>query len=237
MTLSILCVTKGEERAYPFLSAMVALASTLRAEMVIAVDTLHGACDSIERRYGVVARVVRVGSLGFLESALDVAVYACNGDYILRLDDDERCSPAMAVWLFQESYLTSDHWKFPRLHLWPSEDSVVITPHLWPDHQTRLSVKGKSAGRTSVHAGSPFGGGLDAHVCIEHHKFLTRSREDRLSIALEYDKQWPGSGTGGMKPFSLPEDVYETVMTVAKGDGSVPWEPAWEKAVDMRGAA
>jgi hypothetical protein len=127
----------------------------------------------------------------------------------------------MLTWLFHGHYWHADHWKFPRVHFWGDDQTVLMTPHLWPDHQTRLSTKSKSYGRRSVHAGSPFGGGEAADVCIEHHKFLIKSREERLGIAQVYDGVHPGFGTGGMKPFSLPEESYEEVSFTRYTNGGV----------------
>lgn len=224
MSLSILCVTRLEPHAALFLSAMGTVASRVGAEFVLAVDG-----EAPERGFPDADRVGYVHSKGYLESVLEDALTLCRGDWVLRLDDDERCSPMLANWLSTRQYVAHDHWKFPRAHFWPDECSVMMTPHLWPDHQTRLSVRGKAGGRTTVHAGSPFGGGEEAPVYLEHHKFLARSHAERLVIAMRYDRQIPGAGTGGMRPFSLPEDVYDKVKVVERGSGIVPWAPRWVK--------
>ena len=231
MSLSVLCVTKLEPHAARFLYIMQDLASALDAQFVVAVDGDVGeqrpACDVL----------VPVKSAGFLESVLEIGINACSGDYVLRLDDDEMASQAMFDWLVQRAYEAEDHWKFSRVHLWGDDESVLMTPHLFPDHQTRLSIKAKSGGRHSVHAGSPFGGGVEAPVYLEHHKFLVRSCEDRLRIAKTYDQQAPGYGTGMMKPFSLPEWAYGTALLVEKGQGTVPWTPAWQREISLGASA
>jgi len=204
--LSILCVTKGESYARPFIQDMLRLAYSIGAEVVLAADGPTAMCNL--RAWNTSARLVRVDSKGYIESVLDEAVDACRGVYILRLDDDERCSPAMEKWLDEVQYTQDVHWKFPRAHFWKDLRTCIINPPLWPDHQTRLSVKEMSGGRRTVHAGSPFGGGRLAPVVLEHHKFLIKSYEERLAIAKVYDSVHPGYGTGGMRPFSLPEDVY-----------------------------
>jgi hypothetical protein len=133
---------------------------------------------------------------------------------VLRLDDDETASPAMVKWLLDGMWQTADHWKFPRMNLWLDREQKVEnvlaldTPQLFPDHQTRLSRVDLAGGRTHVHAGSPHGGGEEASACIYHWKFIVKTYAERLAIAQSYDKVAQGAGTGGMKVFSLPEDVY-----------------------------
>jgi hypothetical protein len=167
------------------------------------------------------ALIVPIASKGYLESVHDEALRACRGKYVLRLDDDERISPAMRHWLFKRTYRLAPHWKFPRVHFWGDAQTVLLTPQLYPDWQTRLSHRNFAGGRTIIHCGSPFGGGEDAQVQIEHHKFLVRSFEDRLRIAEAYDAVMPGAGTGGMSAFSLPERFYagEDVRFVPYQDG------------------
>lgn len=226
MKLTILCVTRAEPHARRFLLEMAALAAALEdAELVVAADGEDAAhrlrvvtfCEGST----VIADAVRqVRSLGYIESVLDEALGFCRGEYVLRLDDDERCSPAMARWLNGRRYMAAEHWKFPRANLWPTADHVALTPHLWPDHQTRLSVRGKAGGRSLIHSGSPFGGGEDAGVVIEHHKFLVKSLEERRAIVGRYDRIQPNAGTSFLA-FSCPEDAYPDGVAVgALGDGT-----------------
>lgn len=224
--LSILCVTVAADWARPFLEKHRDLAQGLSAEIVIAA---HGdaAADRIRAWRLPLAATVR-GSVPMLESVLDDALTHCHRRYVLRLDDDERCSPAMVRWLAMNEYAAADHWKFPRVHLWPDTETALMTAQLFPDHQTRLSVRSKAGGRRSLHAPSPHGGGSLAPVAIQHHKFLVRSREERRRTAQRYDSIQPGYGTGGMLAFSLPEDVYPVAKVAEVGDGRVPWTPQWE---------
>ena len=235
MRLSILCVTKALPHAVPFLRSMALLGQSLIAEVVFAADgekALRVVSD-----LPTVPQVLLVHSRGFIESVLDEAVKACSGDYIFRLDDDETASRALVEWLTSEEYTESDHWKFPRMHLWPDANSMIVSQHLFPDYQTRLSIKAKSGGRSTVHAGSPFGGGSIAPVAILHHKFLVRSYEERKKTAEIYDREYPGYGTGGMLPFNLPEDFYDKVDIVSVDDGHVPWQPSWYKSNVTMGRA
>ena len=202
MKLSILCVTRAEPFAEPFLTAMAELAGDLEAELAIVRDG------------------VDVHSSGYIESVLDEALGFCTGDYVLRLDDDERCSPAMVDWLASGKWASRPSWKFCRQHLWGDERHFIITPQLWPDHQSRLAHRSLSGGRITIHAGSPHGGGELAPCAMVHAKFLVKSLEERRAIVRRYDAIQPGAGTN-FAAFSVPEDVYEEAAIAEVGDGSI----------------
>jgi hypothetical protein len=202
--LSILTVTQAQPFAIPFLKTMHEMAQSLRADFCLIADGTE-AQAALECE-GIPVRAV-VRSAGYIESVLDEAVMYALGEYVLRLDDDERCSWPMFSWLQQACYVTSDHWKFPRAHLWGDDQTYIHHLQLWPDHQTRLSTKVKSGGRRTVHAGSPWGGGTVAPVVLEHHKFLVKTPEERRAIAAGYDRVAVGFGTGGMLAFNLPEEA------------------------------
>jgi len=209
--LSILTVTKAEHFTGFFLNRMQKLAIAANAEFVIAGD----GSDAINRLkkagYGDEDILVSVKSNGTMESVLDSAVRCCSGKYILRLDDDECVSPEMFQWLVREDFTEADHWKFSRAHLWHHEGLYITNAPLWPDHQTRLSVKKKSGGRPVLHVGSPFGGGRLAPVILEHWKFLVKSTEERWAIAKFNDQFGPGFGTGSMLPFNVPEASFASL--------------------------
>lgn len=182
--LTILCVTADEDYAQPFVDEMLDLGDRLGAEVII-----HDGRGA-----------------GAIENVLDVALRECqSGGYVLRLDDDERVSPRMEEWLASEMYVQCDHWAFPRLNLWPNESHYAVTPPLYPDLQTRLSLRELSGGRSHVHAGSPFGTGDVAPVAIEHHKFLVRTEAERRELLARYEAIQPGAGTE-YAIFSVPED-------------------------------
>lgn len=184
--LTILCVSAGREWASPFIETMRDHAEQLGANFL----RLRDGED--------------VHSGGYIESVLDEAVARCETAYVLRLDDDEKISGEMLRWLGQGHYRESEHWAFPRRNLWPDASRYITNPPLWPDLQTRLSVKAKAASRTQIHSGSPFGTGRVAPVAIEHHKFLVRSEEERRALVERYDAIVPGAGAQ-YAMFSLPE--------------------------------
>ncbi len=226
MRLSILSVSQAAPYALRFLREFDYLATRLGAECVWIADGVDAYNTLMAQPRNPNTRVHEVTSRGFIESILDDAVARCTGEYILRLDDDELPSEAMVRWLANESYTQHDHWWFPRAHLWPDTQSMLLTPQLWPDGQTRLSIKEKSGGRHHIHAMSPFGPGECAGVMIHHHKFLVRSREEREETA----RRWHG---GAMTAFSLPEEVYGTVRVVDPGNGHAEWEPEWSSEMQI----
>lgn len=229
MNLSILCITQIEPHSRPFLLHMIEVVRALPypAEMVIAYDHRHEV-SSIAVLQELLAlpasfhansvHITPMHSQGYLESIYDRAVQACRGDYVLRLDDDERMSDHMVRWLVEGVYMLSDHWKFERAHLWGDEQHFIPAQPLWPDHQTRLSKKAKAGGRGVIHAGSPFGGGDLADGCvIEHHCFLVRSYEERKAKMDRYNRIQEGAG---WPAFNLPEIYWESDVPVAPYDRS-----------------
>jgi hypothetical protein len=200
--LAILCVTNGQPHAPEFLLHHERLTRELGARFIVAIDGSHppGGWPALFAH-----EVIRVQSNGCIESVLDEAVSACPDGYILRLDDDEKVTRAMRDWLSDGEYRKADHWAFPRLHLYPDADHYVTTAPLYPDVQTRLSLKRFSGGRARV--------GTVAPVAIEHHKFLCRPLEDRRRLVERYEALQSGAGAD-FRVFSLPEDF----------DGTLAWE-------------
>ena len=207
--LSILTVTKAESYTPLFLKKMRELAIAANSELVIAGDGPEAMNTLRAWGLGEEEVLVSVSSKGFIESVLDQAVNCCGGKYILRIDDDELVSPEMFRWIVNEEFTAADHWKFARAHLWQRQSLYITNPPLWPDHQTRLSIRKKSGNRTFIHAGSPYGGGKLAPVILEHAKFLVKSAEERQAIADRYDSFGVGLGSHGMLAFNLPEKAYE----------------------------
>lgn len=209
------------------------LALKLGAEFVIGADGVN-AFEQI-KTWDIDCKVSLLKSRGLQEEIQDKAIATAIGNFILLLDDDELASPAMEQWLERKDYEEHDHWKFPRMNLWPTVNSVLMEPPLFPDHQVRLSSREKAGGRRFIHDTSPYPDSLLAPVAIEHHKFLVKLYSERRSIAERYDKFAKGFGTGYFLPFSLPELAYRDrdVLTVEKGDGTVPWTPIWEQMTRM----
>jgi hypothetical protein len=159
--LSILCVTEAEPHAEPFLLSMLDLATHCEAELVVACDGL----DAFERvlempRVADNADVSMVESKGYVESVLDYALRRVSSEWVLRLDDDERVNPPLALWLVERDFVREPLWSFRRVNLWQDARHALDTALLWPDPQTRLSRRELAGGRKSIHVASPAGSGL-----------------------------------------------------------------------------
>lgn len=227
--LSILCITRFERHALPFIAHLRELAAACGGEFVLVADGRHAYAGLRSLGYD----PHRVESDGYVESVLEDGLTFCERDYVLRLDDDECCSRAMERWIVNGAYRTANHWKFPRAHLWNDNQHMLVTPHLWPDHQTRLSARKFAGGRSTIHAGSPHGGGIEAPCIIEHHKFLVKTIEERREIVRRYDAIQANAGTS-FRAFSVPEDFY-TAEEIR--DSIHPWDGDWHGQVTQQGAA
>lgn len=205
-SLSILCVSQVKTRAIPFLDDMKNTAAALGAEFVLAEDGKD------------------VHSQGYLESVLEPAIALTHGDYVLRLDDDERCSRAMLRWLELKLYEQADHWSFPRVHLWKDPFTMIHEQYYWPDLQTRCSVRAKAGGRSEIHSGSPFGAGTIARVCIEHFVYLVKPYEERIAIAENYHRIRHGADGGPFRASAI-EDEHPDGLNLMEydGEGEVPF--------------
>jgi hypothetical protein len=223
MSLSIFTVTKAEPHAERFLREMIDLSGQLGAEFLIGCDgfgAMTEVVDWFHRHGGPEPHIVLAESDGYLESVHDAVLAETTGDYVLRLDDDESVSLAMERWLAAKSYEADDHWCFARAHLWGDARTMLVTPHLWPDWQTRLSVRAKAGGRNVIHGGSPWGAGRQAPGVLLHHKFLVRTRAEREAIADRYDAIRPGAGRqADMAAYQVPEQVYTEFPLADVGDG------------------
>lgn len=204
--LSILCVSQVKPRAIPFLEDMKRTAEALGGEFVLAEDGKD------------------VHSQGYIESVLDDAIALTRGDYILRLDDDERCSRSMLRWLELKKYEEGDHWSFPRIHLWKDVHTMIMEEYYWPDLQTRLSTRAKAGGRSEIHAGSPFGAGTIARVSIEHYVYLVKPYEERIAIAANYHRIRAGADGGPFRASGI-EDEHPEGLNLMEYDleGEVPF--------------
>lgn len=204
--LSILCVSQVKPRAIPFLDDMKRTADALGGEFVLVEDGKD------------------VHSQGYIESVLDQALALTHGDYILRLDDDERCSRSMLRWLETKQYEQGDHWSFPRVHLWKDPHTMIMEEYYWPDLQTRCSTRAKAGGRSEIHAGSPFGAGTIARVSIEHYVYLVKTYEERIAIAANYHRIRAGADGGPFRASGI-EDEHPEGLHLMEYDlkGEVPF--------------
>jgi hypothetical protein len=78
---------------------------------------------------------------------------------------------------------------------------------LWPDWQSRLSVRSMAGKLNGIHGGSVHGLGAPVpQGYIEHHKLLCKTYDQRVSDVRHYDELEPNAGTA-TRHFYLPEEV------------------------------
>ena len=218
MTLSILCVTNGKPYSGRFIEQMYADAHEIGATMVLGLDgeTAQNAgypCD----------RSINLETTGVLEDVHDKAVEFCSTDWVLRVDDDERISPALLRWLKDGGYIKAKYalYAFPRVYMWDDDKHILTNDGMWPDLQTRLGLKQFMFGYTYVHAGNPNGTGAIAPYALEHHNLLVKSRSEREAIAKLYESKQPGAGTlPQYAKYNLPETFFDVIETKEYKDGN-----------------
>ena len=208
--LSIVCVTKCEAHVEPFLANIVRLAGHLDAEMVFGLDGTSPHQSLVQGSSSIVVPVFG----RFLEEMIDPALDAASGRFILRLDDDERCSDEMVKWLESGVYTNHDSWFFPRVHLWPTRDSVITSLPYFPDFQGRLTTKEKAYRAPTIHAGSPYAS-FRAPCYMEHHNLLTKTKEQRRELTARYHTIIHGTpltaaDVDTVYPEDAPEDYIKT---------------------------
>lgn len=222
MNLSILCVTDGGEHAEPFILSMSALALILDAEIVIGLDG-ERARNAGFGEWVKNTIVLPPHDVPLQEMVSDIAVGACSGDYVLRLDDDEKVSPALRKWLMKGQF-TETTYSFPRVYMYPDKRHILSNEGIYPDLQTRLGRKDMMMGVNHIHAGNPNGAGQIMPFAIEHHKLIVKSYEQRKAIAERYEAIRPGAGTlPEYARYNLPEMFYSKfeVKEYTDGDYSV----------------
>jgi len=98
--ISIVCVSKCDTYALPFLERMHNLADYLAGEFLLAIDVTEDhekAMDWVISFAPYADRVIPVQTKGYVESVLDKVLGMVNGLWVLRLDDDESVPPAMEI--------------------------------------------------------------------------------------------------------------------------------------------
>lgn len=210
MSISVLCVTRGERHTPRFLQHFALVASFLRAELVIARDR----CDIVVA--GAKTIDVDCSVCPTCETVLEESVAACSGDWILRLDDDETVSLAMLGCLLAADLSGYEAVGFPRAHLWGDERTMLTNPDYWPDTQMRFS-KREWAVRRTLHEGAPR---MDcvAPGCLLHHVYLVRDREARRETAERYCRI---QGVPMPDPPRYWPSDYLDATTIPVGDGAI----------------
>jgi len=204
--LSICCLTQCKPHSHKFLIAMRYLADYLDAEFVLGAD----GCEEIAREY--TDRVIPVKSKGYLESVLQEVLDFCTGDYIFRLDDDERVSNSLFNW-FCDTPLTSPTYSFRRLELYGDDQHYLAHQSLYPSVSPRLSTRQYAICKDNIHGHFvPYGEVVEQPIL--HYKFLIKTYEERLEIANRYESIAKNAGLGSYKVWTLPEDIEGVIDTI-----------------------
>lgn len=210
--LSIVCVTDLGNHAPPFIGKMSAYAKILDAELIIGWDIRRGESETDYFWLSELAdKVIPVKSKGYLESVLNRVATHADGNWVLRLDDDETLPTLTIEWLRYGSFRDYPVWSIRTANLWGDDRHFITTSPLWPDAHARLSTKKLATGwKNTPHASAPHGAGRMAPAMILHHKFLVKSYEERVQIARRYDDIREGGGTGPTYlPHTLPEHRWD----------------------------
>lgn len=215
MKLSIICVTQADAKVRPFLQHFISLAHILGAEIIFG---CHGApaVQWLETQKGLDGVFVE-GQ--FIEEMLDPVIAACQGNYILRLDDDERCSAGLVNWLKSGEWVRRDSWFFSRRHLWPDERHCLAGQPYFPDFQVRLSVKRQARRQPKLHAAHAYPAyRAPGMAYLEHHVFLVRSRAERQMVTAKYETlrtgaNFPLEQVNVVLPYDDPSLVVEPIQS------------------------
>lgn len=212
-TLTVLTVSTLPWYAWRFIRLARNIAEGLGAEHVLAADlggmpTIRAdALRALGEGDGPGTRTVFVdsGGAGYLEACLNQAIDRCNGEYIFRLDDDERASPALAMWLREwlGDANAEPQYTFPRAALWPDEAHWANEPEVWPDAQARLATRELSR-RSYVHE-QWCGDEVFVKAPIIHHSYLVKTAAEHEAIAAVYRRERPDA------PYWMPNDATRTV--------------------------
>ena len=206
MTISICCLTECKPFTDRFLLDMKSIAKELNAEFVLGAD----GCEELARKY--TDKVIPVKSKGYLESVLQEVLDFCTGDYVFRLDDDERVSNSLLEW-FHTTELSSPTYSFRRFELYGDENHYLTHHLVHPSMSPRLTTKELAICKDMIH-GHFVEYGTVVEQPILHYKFLVKTYKERLEVANKYESIAENAGLGLYKVWTLPEDVDEVLDTI-----------------------
>lgn len=153
----------------------------------------------------------------YFEELIDPVIYACDGEYILRVDDDESVSSGLRDWLSTGEFVRRDSWFFSRRHLWPDAGHCLAKQPYFPDFQARLSVNRQARRPVKIHAAHAYPAyRAPSWAYLNHHVFLIRTREERQAITAKYEtirtgKPFEAKDVNVVKPY---DDVNPVTLPV-----------------------
>jgi hypothetical protein len=188
-------------------------------ELVVLVDRQHA--DEYTRRVAasLATRVSEVDGKGYVEAHLREMIQACRGDWILRLDSDERLAPAWSQgwWL---KYLDGEHTHFWVPRQWFDTRHTYLTVAPWAaDPQMRLfrNVPSKITFPEQIHEHMVVAGSGEylAELPIEHHVLWLKTRAEREEKVARYLRLRPEKACAN---FYLFEEQPGRNSTPASGE-------------------
>lgn len=203
----MLCATRAEACVRPFLAEMGPLAKACGGRFGVVLD----GAESAERWKQLGLRAYQFVAEDGVHQAMQQVVSECRTEYILILDDDERCTMRLANWLIGKHYQSAPFWYVPRAWLYQDRHHFISSKKHWPNHALRIGAQEAITVLTGpIHAGWMAGPGAK-EICpyaIEHHKLLIRSLAERKDTVAKYEAIKPGAG---MPNHYLPECVMVDV--------------------------
>lgn len=211
MSLSVLCATQAEACARPFLAEMRPLAHACGGRFQVVLDR----SESYERWTTLGLKGDCVVAQDGVHQAMQELIGQCASDYALILDDDERCTPALAEWLREGRYEDADFWYIQRAWLYHDTKHYISSAKHWPNPALRIGRPARVHVPRAIHAGWMDGPGTRATApyAMEHHKLLIRSFEERQATVARYEAI---RRDAGMPSHYLPECV---MVDVAEWNG------------------
>ncbi len=217
MTLSFCVLTKNSAA---YVEQLMRTARSFADEIVVAVDS--SSTDSTEKICGRYAdKLFRVEPVGSLARGLAWLQQQCEGDWILRLDDDELPSERLVAALprLREDNGITHYW-IRRRWVFGGESRYIDQHPWWPDWQMRLHrnipsivhVPARVHTRTMVEGGSKYVyEGSIYHLDLVYHSEVQRRRK----VEEGYERRTPGKG---LLHYYVPERVSPTTAPMPKDD-------------------
>lgn len=206
MSLSVLCATRAEAVVRPFLAEMGPLAKACGGRFGVVLD----GSESYERWKDLGLSAHTIIAQDGVHLAMQDTVNECPTEYVLILDDDERCPQALSEWLQQRQYETADCWYISRAWLYPDRQHYITSPKHYPNFTARIGRTSGVVVPTQIHAGwiAKFPETAFCPHSLEHHKLLIRTLEERQATVQRYESIKKDAGMPG---HYLPECVLVDV--------------------------
>jgi hypothetical protein len=197
----------------PYIEKLLLTARAFADEIVVGVDASSSdATEEICKRHA--DKIFRLEPIGTSENALAWLNEQCSGDWVFRLDHDERPSEELVASLPQliaNNEVT--HYHFPRRWLvGESASRWIAQPPWWPDWQTRLFRNIRSIVHIPGVIHSDYvvagGGARVSEAVIYHYDLVYHSEARRRRKIEQYERIAPAAS---LSHYYFPE--FSAVLT------------------------